>query len=178
MANNLDQFFTKDKVAALCWRKTRPVLKKLLPPEEESWYFIEPSAGRGAFYDLFPAQSQKIGLDLASPRTDFLATDFLTWHPAPALAPRAHVVVMGNPPFGKKSTLAVNFFNHAAELADTVAFIVPIIFRKYFIHKLLNPEFRWIHSVEIPQNSFWTPEEPDYKINCEFQVWTRARVPP
>ena len=170
---NLDQFFTKSMVAEACWREMFPMVKNLLKCNDESLLFIEPSAGHGAFYDLFPRASRKIGIDIDSKRKQFIKNDFLTWSPNESIPNSKNVIVVGNPPFGKKSKLAVDFFNKAAGIADTVGFIVPVIFRKYFIHKSLNRDFRWIRSIEILPNSFWTDEQENYSVNCEFQIWTR-----
>lgn len=40
------------------------------------------------------------------------------------------VVVVGNPPFGRNSSLAIRFFNKAACGAEIIAFIVPRSFKK------------------------------------------------
>ena len=168
----LDQFFTRPEVARRCWKSLAPLLQTLAGKRAEALHFIEPGAGAGAFYDLFPPAAARIGLDIAPRRADFLARDFLQWNARPK-APRRDVVVVGNPPFGARGASAVAFFNHAATMADTVAFIVPVIFRKYFIHKKLHPDFRWIKSAALPRDSFWTDKRERYSVNTEFQVWTR-----
>ena len=58
-------------------------------------------------------------------------------------------------------------------MADTVAFILPAIFRKYSAHKLLAEDFRWIAALPLPRDSFWTDRRGRYSVNAEFQVWTR-----
>ncbi|MCE8163746.1 MAG: hypothetical protein I3273_05795 [Candidatus Moeniiplasma glomeromycotorum] len=42
-------------------------------------------------------------------------------------------VVLGNPPFGKKGKLALNFVNKAAKYIDTIGFILPLTFRRWSI---------------------------------------------
>ena len=81
-------------------------------------------------------------------------------------------IVIGNPPFGKRGKLAVEFVNKALTIADTVAFIVPVIFRKYFIHKQINPSARLIKCIGLEPCSFRTFSKADYCVNTEFQVWT------
>ena len=85
-------------------------------------------------------------------------------------------MAVGNPPFGKRGKTAVAFFHQASKFADTVAFIVPVIFRKHFIHKQLPPDFRWVHSLSLPRDAFWTDSRPSHSVNTEFQVWTRLAV--
>ena len=170
----LDQFFTKKDIARLCWEDISPVLGELTKKQIGELFFIEPSAGDGAFYDLLPVgEGHSIGIDIAPRREEFLARDFLTWNYAPCSVARANIVVIGNPPFGKRGKMAVQFLNRAAEIADTVAFIVPVIFRKYFIHKQIHPELRWIRSIDLPRDAFWTAQKKTYVVNTEFQVWTR-----
>ena len=172
MKPQLDQFFTRPHVAHLCWISLLPVLRELTGKGACDLCFIEPGAGDGAFYDLFPAAAARIGLDIAPRRTEFASADFLQWRQKLS-APRRDIVVVGNPPFGTRGKTAAAFFNKAAQIADTVAFIVPVIFRKYFIHKNLNGDFRWIYRAALPRESFWTDKRERYPVNTEFQVWTR-----
>ena len=50
-------------------------------------------------------------------------------------------LVIGNPPFGKISSLAVKFFNKSAEYADVIAFIVPRTLKEYLYKKQVEYEF-------------------------------------
>ena len=170
-ARELDQFFTKPDVAEGCWRSLQPVLDELAGARLPGWRFIEPGAGDGGFYDLLPRR-RRIGIDIAPRRPEFMEQDFLRWDYEPP-APRRDMVVVGNPPFGRRGDLAVAFFRKAAELSDTIAFVVPVIFRKYAIHKQLPDGFRWVHALDLPRDAFWTADAPTYEVNTEFQVWTR-----
>lgn len=176
-AVQLDQFFTKPRVAEKCWHALQPVLAALTGKSAGDLYFIEPSAGDGNFYDLLPAGSkgraQRLGIDITPRRAAFIGADFLTM-PLPKLrhAP-ADTVIIGNPPFGKRGETAVRFFNRGSDLAHTIAFIVPVIFRKHFIHKQLPAHWRWVHSTPLARNAFWTDKQTSYAVNTEFQVWTR-----
>ena len=170
--SGLDQFFTRQDVAARCWKKFLPVLQKLTGCREGDMCFVEPGAGHGAFYDLFPSAAKRIGIDIAPCRREFAGRDFLAWR-GPRGFSRKHIAVVGNPPFGGRGDMAVKFFNKAATMADTIAFIVPVIFRKYFIHKTLAEDFRWVGSVPLPRDAFWTDAHERYSVNAEFQIWTR-----
>ncbi len=165
----LDQFFTHKTAAARCWRTLRRVLAKLNGGGEDL-FFVEPAAGDGVFYDLLPAE-RRLGIDIAPRRNEFVRADFLK---RPLVLPHTprRTVVVGNPPFGVRGKTAVEFFRRAAGMAETVAFIVPVIFRKYFIHKQLPKRWRWIFSEGLPRDSFWTPDGKNAVVNTEFQVWT------
>ena len=165
----MDEFYTQRPVAAQCWDSLVPVMRDLGLGDDT--FFIEPSAGDGAFYDLLP-QGRRAGFDI-EPRHcevanfDFLRGDYNCPNPAET------TVIIGNPPFGKRGKMAVNFFIQAAGFADTIAFILPIIFRKYFIHKQLPADFKLIYALPMPRDSFQTPNGKPYSVNTEFQVWTK-----
>ena len=114
-----------------------------------------------------------IGIDIDPRRDGILRHDFLTWPFEDTIEDPRHTVVVGNPPFGHRSKLAIRFFNRAAAMANTIAFVVPVQFRKYSVHKNLRPGFRWIATLELEGPAFYTRAEPDYRLNAEFQVWTR-----
>ena len=171
--DKLDQFYTQHEVARECWRALCPLLQKGLLGKAlgKVPFFVEPSAGDGVFYDLLPEGRRK-GLDIAPRHPEVEQWDFLEGGYRLSSAKESTVAV-GNPPFGKRGKLAVRFFQRAFEVADTVAFIVPVIFRKYFIHKQMPEEVKWIYGKMLPPDSFRTEEKSVYSVRTEFQVWTR-----
>ena len=158
----LDQFYTQPHIAKKCWDVLNSTVDTSLSR------FIEPSAGTGVFYDLLPEGS--IGIDIDPQHADLVEADFLGWEPDKN--DPSNTVIVGNPPFGSRGRLAVRFFNHAAVMADTVAFIVPVIFAKYFIHKQLPADWHLVRSEHLPRESFTTGKHPSYSVNTVFQVWT------
>jgi len=164
----LDQYYTKNIVAARCFVG----LKKELPWGNGK-FFIEPSAGDGAFFSILPAR-HKIGIDLDPQMKGIKKADFLKWR-APEKKTEKYVVI-GNPPFGKRSSLAIDFFNHSAKMADVVAFIVPRQFQKYSVHSKIANDFRLIVDRELPDNSFRTLDGKDYSVRTVFQIWTRRET--
>ena len=170
----LDQFFTQPDIALGCWKEISPLLKKLTGKDTRQLFFVEPSAGDGAFYDLLPRGKQhRLGIDIEPRRTDFIKDDFLTWSTKKLSHKGENIIVIGNPPFGKRGDLAIKFFNKASLFSDTIAFIVPVIFRKFFIHKNLNKDFKWIHSIPLPREAFTSKNKKVFAVNTEFQLWTR-----
>lgn len=136
-------------------------------------FFVEPSAGRGDFYKCLPP-GRRIGFDLAPKYGKILQGDFLQLREVPA--PRSKTMVIGNPPFGRRGKKAVEFFCKGAEIADTIAFVVPAVFRKYSVHKQLARDLQLIWSARLPENSFYTTGGNGYRVNTEFQVWTRLPI--
>ena len=169
MENLLGQFYTKSEVAETCWEHFTNTLSTLNRSLDDL-FFVEPAAGAGAFYELLPMQ-RRFGIDLIPKCDDVKPQDFfkITHFPSP---PR-DTAVIGNPPFGKRGKLAIDFFNHAAHLADIVAFIVPVNFRKFTTHKRLDPSMRLISQLPLPRDAFHLDTGKSYSVNTEFQVWTR-----
>ena len=170
MKNSLDQFYTKETVAKLCWNHLIETLPSSIEKNTNDLFFLEPSAGKGAFYKLMPEQ-RRIGMDLEPKYDGVKSQDFLK---ILKIESESHnTVVVGNPPFGKRGNLAIAFFNHSARLAETVAFIVPVIFRKFGIHKKLDSSMKFISQLELPKESFEFDDGKPYAVNTEFQIWTR-----
>lgn len=165
-ARALDQFYTKACVAKLCVAE----LLRFLQDRYSGAIWIEPSAGKGAFVDHLPAP--RIALDIAPQRPDISCVDFLQWSPG-QLTRKA--IVVGNPPFGKNSSLAQRFFNHSAQFASVVAFIVPRTFQKQSMVNRLDPLMHLQREIEIPDEAFEFIGEA-YHVPTVFQIWERGTM--
>ena len=171
MQNCLGQFYTKKEVAKLCWQHLANNLSSINRNiDDDNLLFLEPSAGTGSFFKLMPPE-RRFGMDLEPKykgvkKQDFFKTMQLDYD-------SDNIMVVSNPPFGKRGNLAVSFFNHSAYLADTVAFIVPVIFRKFMIHKKLDSRMKFISKLELPRDSFELANGKSYSVNTEFQIWTK-----
>jgi hypothetical protein len=84
------------------------------------------------------------------------------------------ILVIGNPPFGRVSSLAIKFFNHAASWCDIIAFIVPRTFRRVSVQNRLDARFHLRHDEDIPMDpcSF----SPPMMAKCCFQVWEKTQT--
>lgn len=80
-------------------------------------------------------------------------------------------MIIGNPPFGKRASVAIEFFNRSSELSNSIAFIVPLQFRKWSVQSKLDPAMRLVLDVNVPEQSF-------DGIRCCFQVWKREGSEP
>lgn len=174
-ARELDQFYTHPHVAAKCHETLCRVLygQQL---DTTTAFWLEPSAGAGAFYAQMPAETRH-GLDLEPVEgvQDIVQGDFLEFNPLEEwlAAPTRLVITEGNPPFGKNSSLAIKFFNHAARFSHVVAFVVPMTFRKESVHARLDTRFELIHDEALAENSFVFEGEV-YDVPCCFQIWVRS----
>ncbi len=161
-ARALDQFFTRADVAKNCLDR----LQGHFNSKQKEWFWIEPSAGSGAFLDQLPKPS--IAMDIAPKRHDILKTDFFQWKPWTSLP----AIVVGNPPFGKNSAIARRFFDHAASFAEVVAFIVPRTFQKQNFVNRLDRRMHLIDEMPLDDLSFEFEGEP-YAVPTVFQIWEK-----
>jgi hypothetical protein len=161
----LDKFYTIPTIAEKCLQKIGDMY---------SWtewdIVVEPSAGNGSFLTRIPTNNS-IGIDICPEHNDIIKQDFLTYTPPNDLQ---NILVIGNPPFGRVSSLAVKFFNHAANWANVIAFILPRTFRRISVQNKLNTQFKLVFDEDIPMHpcSF----EPPMMAKCCFQVWEKTDI--
>jgi hypothetical protein len=162
--SDLDQFYTSENIAKDCYNKY-----KAYALNKEITLLFEPSAGSGSFFNLFP-QNKRLGIDLEPKTNEIKKQDFFDFVP-----PKNKIIAtIGNPPFGKNASLAIKFFNKAAEFSKIIAFIVPKSFQKKSIQDKLNVNYHLKLDVDLPKNSFILNGE-EYSVPCCFQIWERSK---
>lgn len=163
-----DQYYTSSDVAKLCFSNFSTLYGT-------NYYFCEPSSGDGAFYNLLPPGS-RIGFDIDIPKNidgnEIICADFLKIDNNTYFENKSNVVAIGNPPFGKNSSLAIKFINKCVEFANIIAFIVPKTFKKLSVVKKLNKYLHLVHEFELPNNAFIADGVP-YDVPCVYQIWER-----
>lgn len=155
-----DQYYTRTDVAELCYAEFR----KHFDPAK--FLLIEPSAGTGSFFKLFPPGSLAYDLEPKYPgirNRDFLKVD---------LPCDVDIAVIGNPPFGKNAKMARRFFNHAARRATVIAMILPKTFRKASMINKLERGFHLLTEIILPRDSFVFRNRP-FDIPAVFQIWVK-----
>jgi len=163
ISKELDQFYTDKEVA----RGFYNYLDNQFSLED--YFLIEPSAGEGAFSDLFHSDSLSLDLD---PKKDYIIKQDFFDFDFNAENISIPVFTIGNPPFGKNSSLAVKFFNKSAEYSKYIAFIIPKTFKKVSVQNKLNLSFHLIQEIELRKDSFVFNNKP-YDVPCVFQVWEK-----
>lgn len=160
-----DQFFTPSLLSKRCW----DTFNALVGPDISNYTFIEPSAGDGGFMKVLPAGS--IGLDI-EPRAEHIQKqDYLCWKPSDLTK---RYIVFGNPPFGLRGHVALNFINHSYDFAEYVCFILPQLFEsdgKGSPRKRVRG-YNLIHSEPLSA-MFHSPEHQEIKVNGVFQIWSK-----
>lgn len=164
-----DQYFTRVEVARQC---LETMIELIGAGRADSHWWVEPSAGSGSFLGVLTQKSLCAwGGDIDPQHPDVAKHNYLV-DPLPSIpSDKAGAIVIGNPPFGKKSKLAVEFINQALDHAGLVGFIVPIQLRKWSAQKQVNQGARLILDLDLPENAFLFMGKP-YKLRCCFQVWT------
>jgi hypothetical protein len=162
--SEFDQFFTPTKTVRWCLEQLRPFLPR-------NPLYVEPSAGDGAFSSLLTPVT---AYDLNPLAEGIRRTDFLTVR----LVRNTRRVVVGNPPYGRQSELAVRFLNHAASLSDTIAFILPPTFRKWSIQSRIDSTLSLVLCEDVPSQRYYTPDGSVITNHRRvFQIWQRGVSP-
>jgi hypothetical protein len=160
----LDKFYTKPEVVEQCLTTLNNITNIDL--------WLEPSAGAGVFLSRLP--TPRLGLDIEPDSEDIIQQDFFTFTPNTS----ARIAVVGNPPFGKNSSLAIKFFNHAAAWATVIAFIVPKTFKKTSVQNKLNLNWVLHYEQDIPKNAFDLLSDDNivstYDVPCVWQIWVKG----
>lgn len=162
-AIQLDQFFTKESLAINLFGILNNYLNKenIIP---QNW--LEPSAGSGAFYKLMPIEN-RLGIDIEPQVAGVIQSDFLEYQLS-----HDQYITLGNPPFGKNSSLAIKFFNKCALHSQVIAFVVPKTFNKDSVINKLDKNFHLAYSEELPEYSFELQGQ-QYNVPCVFQIWRK-----
>jgi hypothetical protein len=164
-SEKLDKFYTIPSIAEKCVASLSSLYSW------DSWdLIVEPSAGSGSFFLKIPSKS-KIGMDVSPEHSDIVKQDFFTYQPP---KDKHKILVVGNPPFGKVSSLAIKFFNESSKWASVIAFIIPRTFRKISVQNKLDKNFHLVLDEDIPVKpcSF----NPPMMVKCCFQVWERKNI--
>jgi hypothetical protein len=157
-----DKFYTKTEV-----------VEKLLYHIDLSKYdlVIEPSAGDGKFYDVIKKKTGKvIGLDIDPEHPEIIKKD---WFDFVLDKHYEKILVVGNPPFGNQSSLAIAFIKKCDELnVQTIAFILPKSFKKESLQNKIPLHYHLTYQVDLEDTSFIL-ENKDYSVPSIFQIWER-----
>ena len=154
----LDKFYTKPEVAKECYDF---LISKYDIKDKK---FLEPSAGNGSF---LPFLKDYIALDIKPENDDIIEQDFLLYE-----TEIDNFITIGNPPFGSRYKLVIQFFNKASEFSDIIAFIVPVSFMKWSVQKTLNSNFALTDYFYLEPESFTSNEEP-FSVRTVFQIWVK-----
>jgi predicted RNA methylase len=164
-----EQYYTNSDVVDLCLSE---VVKHI---DLQGKSILEPCGGTGEFIEGF----MRIGI----PASLITSYDIEPKHPMVKLGnyletkiPTSGMIAITNPPFGRTSSLAKKFFEHATSHCDYICFLVPRSWRKWTVQNSLDPHYHLIADIEMPKNCFYLPDgsvnEKDV-LNTVFQIWEK-----
>jgi hypothetical protein len=129
---------------------------------------IEPSAGNGAFIELIKSYDCKHKFIDIEPENEVIdKTDFLQYNPN---GNYDNIHIIGNPPFGRQSSLAIKFIKKAANYSNSISFILPKSFKKESMKSKFPLNYHLIFETDLPDNSF-NINGKVHNVPCIFQIW-------
>ena len=167
----LDKYYTNPEYAQSCVTK----LTENVKINKQTDLVIEPSAGDGAFISsLESICDNRIYLDIHPENDKVSKVDYLDEFDETALDLNENdkVHVVGNPPFGKQSSLAIKFIKKSAKYADTISFILPKSFKKQSMIRHFPLNFHLVFQEDVPGDSFLVNSKP-HNVPCVYQIWEK-----
>ena len=86
-----------------------------------------------------------------------------------------NVHIVGNPPFGRQSSLAIKFIRYSALFSKSISFILPKSFKKDSLQNKVPLNFHLLCQVDLPKNSFLVNEK-EHDVPCVFQIWEKRET--
>lgn len=170
---NFDQFYTKDAIAEECLADLVNILQDNSDYDLDKVCFLEPSAGGGAFLRALDKEkySNYYACDIDPNGKKIIKRDFLCDDLSDDLPDKQSVIVIGNPPFGRRARTAAAFINKALDYTETIAFILPLQFQKHSAQNKLARHARLIFDKTLTPDAF-VFNGKSYIVRCCFQIWT------
>ena len=169
--NTIDKFYTKNMTVQLCLG----YVKKYIQINDDD-LVIEPSAGNGSFIEEIKSISKNyIFYDLEPENEEVKKQDYLL-HNADSLKDKyGNIHIIGNPPFGRQSSLAIKFIKKSCEFCSSISFILPKSFKKESLKKTFPLNFHLIFEIDLPDKSFLV-DGVEHNVETVFQIWEKKNI--
>jgi hypothetical protein len=164
----IDKFYTKKEIVDYIIE----LFKEYVAPNNND-LIIEPSAGNGAFIDAIKSLKCNYEFyDLEPEHEEIIKQDYLLYNYNTNAIVNANnkIHILGNPPFGRQSSLAIKFIKKSCEFCDTISFILPRSFKKDSLKKTFPPNFHLLCEIDLPEKSFLVNTK-EHDVPCIFQIW-------
>lgn len=166
--NIIDKFYTNKTSVELCCS----LIKQNLSINSED-LVIEPSAGNGSFIEEIKLLSLNYKFyDLKPESSEIIEQDYLDLNYKDMITQYSKIHIIGNPPFGRQSSLAIKFIKKSCEFCNSISFILPKSFKKDSLKKTFPLCFHLIFEIDLPKNSFLV-EGNEYNVDTIFQIWEK-----
>ena len=166
--NTIDKYYTKQHITQLCFDYINNNLKI-----QKTDLIIEPSAGNGSFINIIKKLSDNyIFYDIEPENDEIIKQDFLETNIEEYLNKYSKIHIIGNPPFGRQSSLAIKFIKKSCEFCDSISFILPKSFKKESLKKRFPLNFHLLFEIDLEDNSFLV-NNVEHTVPCIFQIWEK-----
>jgi predicted RNA methylase len=166
--NTIDKYYTKPSVAEQCVVQIQQTIQI-----DKNDVIIEPSAGNGAFIPFIqPLVDTSLFFDIAPEHPSIIQQNYLEYKPTITHTDRGKIHVIGNPPFGRQSTMAIQFIKKSCEFCDSVSFILPKSFKKPSMQNHFPRQFHLLLEEDLPDKSFLV-DKIEHDVPCVFQIWAK-----
>ena len=167
--NTIDKFYTKGSIAETCIR----AIREHVYISNTADLIIEPSAGNGGFIPHIKTMSPYFRFyDIEPQHNDIIQQDYLTLPVDRFKDQYAKIHLVGNPPFGRQSSLAIKFIKKSCGFCDSICFILPKSFKKESMQKAFPARFHLIYEMDLPDKSFLV-DGLEYGVDTVFQIWVK-----
>lgn len=170
--NTIDKFYTKREIV----EQFISVIRNNIIISDDD-LIIEPSAGNGAFIQkIKEITNNYLFYDIEPASEEIIKQDFLEYNHDDIKQQYKQIHIIGNPPFGRQSSLAIKFIKKCCEFANSISFILPKSFKKDSMKRHFAMNFHLIYESELPENSFLVNDN-EHNVPCIFQIWIRKEIP-
>ena len=168
----IDKYYTSPDVVKMCIQ----LVKENVVIQQED-ICIEPSAGNGSFIKGIQSLFTQYALyDLEPEHDEIKMQDYLKFdYTTIVKTPTSKIHIIGNPPFGRQSSLAIKFIKKSCMFCDSVSFILPRSFKKDSLKRHIPLNFHLICEYDLPKNSFLV-DNKEYDVPCVFQIWVKKET--
>jgi hypothetical protein len=165
----IDKYYTSPEIVEICINLVKQNLKI-----DENDLYIEPSAGNGSFIPKIKSLSHNYKFfDIEPENDEIIKLDYLEFDSRKFFTKeynKTHVI--GNPPFGRQSSLAIKFIKVSSKYCDSISFILPKSFKKDSLKKHFPVNFHLLCEYDLPENSFLV-DNKIHNVPCVFQIWEK-----
>ena len=167
----IDKFYTNPNIVKECME----LVKQNLNIEENN-LCIEPSAGNGSFIsDIKLLFKNYQFYDLEPEHNEIIKQDYLDYDYSKIDKKFNKIHIIGNPPFGRQSSLAIKFIKKSSEYCDSISFILPKSFKKDSLQTHFPLNFHLICEYDLPEKSFLINKK-EHDVPCVFQIWVKKKT--
>lgn len=168
--NTIDKFYTNTIIVENCINYIKEYISF-----NNNDLIIEPSAGNGSFINGIKSLTNNyIFYDLEPENNEIIKQDYLLYDYDYIQKKYDKIHIIGNPPFGRQSSLAIKFIKKSCEFCNSISFILPKSFKKDSLKKSFPLNFHLIFESDLPNNSFIV-DDVKHDVPCVFQIWQKKR---